>query len=155
MGASSDAAGEGGTSTNSRGSRGGQQQHQQEQQEQQPASQQCPKYARSIEYIPCCEYSSTGPLTRNIELMNRGSFFAKTFMKIGVGNGSQMLRRDKKRRNKIHAPSSSSNTRNRVVAVPRMDKKRAVKTTHKIAPISHPPVPRKMLWYPLSPVAAL
>ena len=47
MGVSSDAAGEGGTSTAEEA--GGQ--HQQEQHEQQPASQQCSKYARSIECI--------------------------------------------------------------------------------------------------------
>ena len=59
--------------------------------------------------------------------------------------------RNEKRRNKKHSPSSSSKIRNRVLAVPVIDKKPTVETAHKITPVFYLPSPRKMLWYSLLP----
>ena len=49
---------------------------------------------------PRCIQYSMSPLTRNtgMELRNAGSFLLP-LKKYGVGNGAQMLQRDKKRRN--------------------------------------------------------
>ena len=63
-----------------------------------------------------------------------------------------MLQRDKKRREKKHVPSSSIDSRNRVVAAPRKDNTPPVKTARQMAPICRLPDPGEMLWYPLSPM---
>lgn len=60
-----------------------------------------------------------------------------TLEEFGVRDGARMLPRDEKRQKKEYVPSnSSSNIRNRVVAVPRIGKKPAGNTTNTIVPIS-------------------